>query len=239
MILATAVAFLGLGIVVCLVLPRAYAEQARESLRERSSTMAQGVAFLLADGVISTDSPHGGLERISGMLDSDPDFDSAVLVSRDGRVLARWPENDASWTVPVPDVASVADGGDHYLGVAPVGNSRTVGGVAVRTSTDRLRSDLENVRWLFAAIFAFTGVAFWVLSSYLARGIVDPLEQIRAAAVSLADGEPMVAVPSSGDREIDELGRSIDALGRSRRESTLMPNPLVNYLKERTPQNKG
>ena len=39
--LATALAFVGLGVVVCVVLPRAYAEQVRESLRERTRVLSR------------------------------------------------------------------------------------------------------------------------------------------------------------------------------------------------------
>ena len=120
------------------------------------------------------------------------------------------------------------------MSVAPIG-SGAAGSVAVRTTTARVANDLENMRWLFLSIFVTACVSFWVLSRYLVHGIVDPLESVREAAMRMADGERHVPVPASGDREIDELGRYIDALGQKRRHSTLMPNPLMDYLRERSP----
>ena len=237
-VLATALAFVGLGIIVCLVLPRAYSEQARESLRERTVHLSQGVAFLLADDVLSAEDPAAALQSVAGVLDSDPDFESVVLLAPDGNVAARWPADDEGWSAVAPRTVTVSDTGTHYLAVAPVGNSRTVAAVAIRTSKARLSADLANVGWLFAAIFVFTCMAFWLLATYLSRGIVDPLEEIRQAAVSLADGEPLVTVPISGDRELDEIGRSIHHLGRARRASTVMTNPLMSYLQENAPQTR-
>jgi hypothetical protein len=34
---------------------------------------------------------------------------------------------------------------------------------------------------------------------------------------------------------LDEIGRSIDNLGRARRDSTLMTSPVINYLRDRSP----
>jgi hypothetical protein len=238
--LATALTFVGLGVMVCLVLPRAYAEQVRESLRERTLVLSRGVAHLMHDWESPAESadPASGmarLRRLAGLLDAEPDFDSVVLLGDDGSVVAQWPDGAPAWVPESTEGEGTIEGHDHFVAVAPVPGSRDVASVAVRTSTARMALDLENMRWLFAAIFSLTCVAFWVLSTYLTRGIVDPLEDIRRAAMSLADGEPHVRVPKSGDREIDELGRSLDELGAKRRESTVMSNPLTTYLRERSP----
>jgi hypothetical protein len=235
--LATALTFVGLGVLVCLVLPRAYAEQAREGLRERTRILANGVAHQLQhDEVVGghTGDPAHRLRRVAGWLDSEPDFDSALLMDPDGRKLAVWPASAQDWSGDIAAETKLGRGRTHYVAVAPV-SSGTIGSVAVRTSTTRVAGDLENMRWLFVSIFVVACMSFWVLSRYLVHGIVDPLEEVRRAAMSLADGERHVPVPASGDREIDELGRYIDALGRKRRHSTLLPNPLLDYLRERSP----
>jgi hypothetical protein len=230
-LLATALAFVGLGSVVCLVLPRAYTEHVRESLHERTFVLTQGVAHLVAGSA----SPETAFGTLVGLLDADPDFDSAILLGPDGAVRAQWPEHVARWSAAIPQGTVVLEGRDHFVGVAKLRGSEALAAVAVRLSTARMIADLESARWLFVAIFLLTCGAFWVLSTYLTRGIVDPLEDIRRAAMSLADGEPRVVVPHSGDAEFDELSRYLDELGQKRRQSTVMANPVVAYLRETSP----
>jgi hypothetical protein len=236
-VLATALAFVGLGTVVCLVLPRAYAQQSRDSLRERAFVLAQGVSHLVSAGLVQDETDPGPL---AGLLDAEPDFDSIVFIGAEGKARAHWPSSVARWSAAVPEGTVVLEGRDHFVGVSRVQGPGAVAAVAVRLSTARMIGDLESMRWLFAAIFLLTCGAFWVLSTYLARGIVDPLEDIRRAAMSLADGEPRVVVPRSGDAEFDELSRYLDELGQKRRHSTVMPTPnVVAYLRETSPVEKA
>ena len=148
------------------------------------------------------------------------------------------PESVADWSGEIGRDGRLGQDRGHFVAIAPIG-SGAVGSVAVRASTARVAADLENMRWLFVSIFVVACVSFWVLSRYLVSGIVDPLEEVREAAMRMADGERQVNVPASGDREIDELGRYIDELGQKRRHSTLMPNPLLDYLRERSPVAKA
>jgi signal transduction histidine kinase len=67
---------------------------------------------------------------------------------------------------------------------------------------------------------------FFILSQYLTRTILSPIEDIGRAAMGLADGEPVVEVPRTGDREIDDLGEFIEKLGESRRQSRVMTSPM-------------
>jgi len=235
--LATALTFVGLGILVCLVLPRAYAEQAREALRERTHILANGVAHSIARDEVfgrSVEETALRLRDVSAWLDSEPDFDSVLLLDGEGNAVAVWPASAENWSDRIAEDARLDRGRDYYVDVVPIG-SGAFGSVAVRATTARVGEDLENMRWLFLSIFIVACLSFWVLSRYLVHGIVDPLEEVRVAAMRMADGERHVPVPASGDREIDELGRYIDALGQKRRHSTLMPNPLLDYLRERSP----
>lgn len=236
--LATALTFVGLGTLVCLVLPRAYAEQAREGLRERTWILANGVAHQIQHVQGQPGDPAHRLRLVAGWLDGEPDFESVLLLGAEGKALGAWPSSTPDWSAEIAQDSHLTRGRTHYVAVAPVG-SGPVSSVAVRTSTARVAADLENMRWLFVSIFVVACVSFWVLSRYLVHGIVHPLEEVRHAAMSLADGERHVPVPASGDREIDELGRYIDALGQKRRHSTLMPNPLLDYLRERSPVDKA
>jgi len=97
--------------------------------------------------------------------------------------------------------------------------------LVVRVSTARLAGDLENAQWFFLSILLFVASVFVVFTRYVSKSIVDPLERIGRAALELADGEPKVEVPRTGDREIDELGELIAQLGSSRRSSRVMSAP--------------
>ncbi|HVH08054.1 MAG TPA: HAMP domain-containing protein, partial [Myxococcota bacterium] len=70
------------------------------------------------------------------------------------------------------------------------------------------------------AVFLFADVAiFTALGAYLLRGrVVQPLEQLAAAARALAAGDHAARAPLAGTRETAELGAAMnemtDALGR-------------------------
>jgi HAMP domain-containing protein len=221
---ACTLAFLGLGAMTCLVLPQAYEFQGRQALRERTEILAKGTAFLIQQDRFRPDGL--GIQSVSGWLDGDPDFESAVLLDADGRLLDWWPDMSAGWDTDPPIRATHTMGSGHFSSIVPVsGMNGPVAAVGLRTSTDRLHMDIQNVRWLFASIFLFICGVFWILTTYLTRGILRPLEDIRQAAMSLADGEPIVDVPQTGDHEIDELGQYIASLGSQRRASTVMQRP--------------
>lgn len=221
---ASALAFLGLSAVVCLVLPRAYEAQANSAFQDRVTTTARGVAATLGVQL----SPDGtALDPVTRWLASDPAFVAVVLVDANGRAIDRWPDSAGSF-------GALPDAGGTSVHVAPNGTvavqplrpgDPSSPWVAVRYSTVTLVRDFENVRWLFASLFLFTSVVFFILTNYLTRTILQPLEEIGRAAMCLADGEPVVQVPTTGDREIDDLGQFIAKLGESRRQSRVMTSP--------------
>jgi len=221
---ACTLAFLGLGAMTCLVLPQAYEFQGRQGLREHTEVLAKGTAFLIQQDRFRPDGL--GIASVSGWLDGDPDFESAVLLDEAGQLIDWWPDMSSGWDVDPPIRATTTMGKGHFSSVVPVsGMNGPVEAVGIRTSTERLHTDIQNVRWLFASIFLFICGVFWILTTYLTRGIITPLEEIRQAAMDLADGEPIVDVPQTGDQEIDELGRYIASLGSQRRASTVMQQP--------------
>jgi HAMP domain-containing protein len=226
---ASALAFLGLAAMVCLVLPRAYEHQMQESFSERTASLATALAF-----VLYRPGQEANLEPVAAMsswLAADPSFQGAAVLDADGRALSKWPESSPGFDGPVPHTAVVHFTPTSCIAFHPnSGNGPTLRVVAVRRSTESIVRDFENVRWLFATIFLFTSGVFFILTTYLTRTILHPLEEIRRAAMSLADGEPVVEVPHTGDREIDELGEFISKLGESRRQSRVMmsPNELRN-----------
>ena len=222
---ACALAFLGLAAVVCLVVPRAYEAQRRTQFSDRAERTVRGLAFLLQRPGLAPD--PGALASLSGWLVADTDFESAAVLDAEGRVLARFPESARPMPAHVPDVAaSVGDGGTTVAFHPLVGDGATRYVAAVRLSQHSLVRDFENVRWLFASIFLFTSGVFFILSQYLTKTILSPIEEIGRAAMNLADGEPVVEVPRTGDREIDELGEFISKLGESRRHSRVMSSPM-------------
>jgi hypothetical protein len=223
---ATGLAFVGLGLVVCLILPRAYQQQAKAHLRERTEILARSVTLALQreygrSGEVS-------LSIVSEWLGPEPDFEAAVVLDSQGNVLDGWPAPTDGWGRQIPERLMVTESTGHFVAISRlVGTEESAAAVGIRTSTDRLHSDLMGVLWLFASILLLTCAGFVVLATYLTRGILHPLEEIRKAAMDLADGEPLVNVPMSGDLEIDELGGFIAALGAKRRHSTVMQNPLA------------
>ena len=220
---ASALAFLGLSAMVCLVLPRAYEHQIEEAFSERTSNVAIGLAFLLRSPDLQNPL---AMASVSSWLVADPAFQGAALLDAAGRQITKWPESAPRFDGPVPRTAAVRYTPTSCVAFYPVGGEgASLRVVAVRRSTASIVRDFENVRWLFASIFLFTSGVFFILTSYLTRTILHPLEEIRRAAMSLADGEPVVEVPHTGDREIDELGEFISKLGESRRQSRVMMSP--------------
>lgn len=222
---ASALAFLGLAAMVCLVLPRAYEHQMLESFSERTENVARGLAFLLRRPGREVDPT--ALTSVASWLVADPAFQGAVVLDSQGNTLSRWPESASGFDKEVPRSPAVRFSPMSCIAFHPIdGEGDTVHVVAVRLSTASIVREFENVRWLFASIFLFTSGVFFVLTTYLTRTILHPLEEIRRAAMSLADGEPVVEVPQTGDREIDELGEFISKLGESRRQSRVMMSPM-------------
>ncbi len=221
---ASALAFLGLSAVVCVVLPRAYEAQAMSAFQDRVMAAARGVTAMVGGSPVLDGS---ALDPVTRWLASDPAFVAAVLVDPNGRAIDRWPDSAGSF-------GELPDTGDAHVRVVPSGTVAVQPlrpgdpgspWLAIRYSSTSLVRDFENVRWLFASLFLFTTVVFFILTNYLTRTILQPLEEIGRAAMSLADGEPVVQVPTTGDREIDDLGQFIAKLGESRRQSRVMTSP--------------
>ncbi len=220
---------------VCLVLPTAYEIHARSLLVDRAQSLAQGAAVVFSDP--DRDIDTSGFDDISVFLGSDSTFEVIAIVDESGTVLARWPEKASSLGATVVPT----DGPRRNLTFAPgtqaISNADPPRSVHVRLSTRELVLDLENVRWLFASIFLFTSVVFFVLTTYLSRSILNPLQEIGRAARNLADGEPVVTVPVTGDREIDELGSFISKLGENRRRSRVMMSPMAVLSSQKRREN--
>ena len=231
---ACGLAFLGLTAVVCLAMPRAYEAQARSAFGERALGHARALAFL--DESPGKDDRHA---VVAGWLATEPSFVSAAITRQDGSAVARWPVGSTMPGAGKSEALSVVRVSDGYLAHHPIitddGTRLTA---SVLLSSESLVRDLENVRWLFASIFLFTCGVFFVLTLYLTRTILEPIEQIGRAAMDLADGEPLVNVPMTGDREIDDLGNFIRTLGENRRHSRVMENPL-DVLSRRSRKRAG
>jgi hypothetical protein len=224
-IAACALAFLGLAAVVCLVIPRAYEAQRRATFVNRAEVAVRGLAYLLEKPGQSPDA--SALAALSGFLVADPDFESATVFRTDGQILAQFPAGARPISGPIPTAPTSTPSPTGCAAYRPLlGDGTTQYVAAVRLTSQSLVRDFENVRWLFASIFLFTSGVFFILSQYLTRTILSPIEEIGRAAMNLADGEPVVEVPRTGDREIDDLGEFISKLGESRRHSRVMTSPM-------------
>jgi hypothetical protein len=215
--------------VVCLLLPHGYRVQGQDRLRNEGAGIGEAVAMRLQTG------PDGSVAlppaaELAAWATVHPSLDRIVLFDADGAEIDRWPEGGAAWDgLPLPS-GHVGDPPflvvSHPIRPIDAGEDAAVGAhVGVRMSSALLLADVNEVRWLFGAIFLLMSGVFVVLTRYFSLSILTPLEDISRAAQSLADGEPMVQLPETGDREIDELGEVISRLGQVRRQSRVMELP--------------
>lgn len=80
------------------------------------------------------------------------------------------------------------------------------------TSLGDIAESNHALRTALAIIGACLTVLALLLSYYLARRILDPVEHVRAVAARMAAGEFSIRVPETGEDEIGRLGRTINAL---------------------------
>jgi len=225
---ASITAAVTLSVAVCLLLPRGYQVQGRERLRSEANGIAEAVALRVHAGPDGTVVLPAAAE-LAAWAAAHPSLDRVVLFDADGVEIERWPEGGVAWNGPTlpsgrddPLYLTVS----HPIRAIDAADDRAVGSrVGIRMSTALLVADVNEVRWLFGAIFLLMAGVFFVLTRYFALTILAPLEDISRAAQSLADGEPMVQLPETGDREIDELGQVISELGKNRRRSRVMEIP--------------
>ncbi len=212
LLVASALALLGLTGVVGVTLHQVFERQARHDLRDRTTLLASGAAAMASRGGDLADWDLRWLER-------DPDFVSLRLLDAGGRLLRSFPRDAA-----VPGTAGAArpqgsgepaivERGSELVALAAVPEGASeFRGVEIHMSKIRLHRDLQNIRWLFGSIFLFAGAVFAALALYFTRGVVLPLEEIRRAAHRLVNGEPNVRIPVSGDREIDDIAHFVHSL---------------------------
>ena len=206
LLVSCAVALLGLTAVSGITLHQVFESQAIDELNERAKVLAQGAAAFLS----IPDSGEGAdrLPELVAWLKSDPDFESIRLLAEDGRLLfaSRLP------ATALPAAANLQP----YVAVAPATRGSSTLQAEVSLSPARLARELENIRWLSVSIAFLAGAVFAALSIYLTRGFVLPLEQIRRAAHRIADGEPNVRFPVSGDWELDQFAHFFQSLAERR-----------------------
>lgn len=232
--------------VVCLLLPHGYRVQEEDRLRAEAAAVADALALRLSTGEDGAPSLPPDAE-LSAWAVAHRSLDRISLFDAEGAEIGHWPEGAPAWNgVPLPDghagsppfltVTRTIRALDAGEGPAAVGSR-----VAVRMSTAPLLADVNEVRWLFGAILLLMAGVFVVLTRYFTQSILAPLEEISRAAQSLADGEPMVQWPETGDREIDELGEVISRLGESRRNSRVMevPHEMMKRLRAPTAASGG
>jgi methyl-accepting chemotaxis protein len=220
LLLASAVALLGLTAVAGVTLHQVFENQARDHLAERAKILALGAAAFLS--VPGRDSDFTGAEadRLASLvawLKTDPDFESIRLLDEDGSILLTFLAAGAA----SPDLPS-------FSAAAPASRGTSALQVEVSLSPARLARELNNIRWLSASIALLAGAFFAALSIYLTRGVVLPLEQIRRAARRIASGETNVRIPFSGDWELDEFAHSIESVAE-RRAGSIAARPKPDH----------
>jgi hypothetical protein len=225
-IAACTVAFVTFSVLLSFVLPRSFRAFAVEDLRERTRSMAASAAL----------HSHGsGVESLADValaLEGELDFESLARLDAEGRAIAVWPTGARGWDAPVRRAEQLEENRDHFLAIAPIGG-REAEWIAVRTSTARLRQDLASVTALLLALLLSIGSALLALAVYLLRAVLGPLEEIRLAALQLADG--------GGEAEVDELGALISELSDDarRREAGAASLELIPRREAHVPRVAG
>lgn len=238
-LVASALALLGLTSVVGATLHQVFEFQAREDLRTRTRLLAEGASTAVARAVTAPTNETAAIEvalraeffAMNAWLESDPDFESIHVLDDAGRRLLSFPDRgfptDSSAErrlLPPPGETKLVERSDGFLAIVPLaepaGRARAI---EVRCSTKRLQADLEGIRWLFASIFLMAGAVYSALALYLTRGIVHPLDEIRRAGLRMMSGETNVRIPTSGDREIDDIAHFLHSLAERRPAATPMP----------------
>ncbi|WP_410615749.1 sensor histidine kinase [Amycolatopsis sp. lyj-109] len=184
-----------------------YHDNTKSELERAADSVALAVSHELNAG-LTPDMPPSG-------EDEDEDADVGIY-SPDGRLLAgRGPavagpveRQAAKATV---DVVIGLEGEEMALAVPVVSGPRVTGVVraAVPESQLRLRIILT---WLGMAglAVATTGVS-WLLARRFTKRLVQPLEELAAAAERLGDGDFTARSPRAGIPEIDQVGETLDA----------------------------
>jgi HAMP domain-containing protein len=205
LLLASGAALVGLAAVAGITVHQVFYNQAREHLRGRAGVLAQGAAAFL-----SIPDSGDGADRLTALiawLKLDPDFESIRLLGDRGNVLFSFSNAAAQSSTPEIEPFSAAAQATRHQGPLEV---------QLALSPARLARDLENIRWLSAAMALLAGALFATLSAYLTREVVLPLEGMRRAAHRILNGEPNVRIPVSGDLELDEVAHFFQALAERR-----------------------
>ncbi|MGH2571054.1 MAG: hypothetical protein ACRDGR_07505, partial [bacterium] len=167
------------------------------------------------------------------LLEGELDFESLAFLDAEGRVLAVWPTGARGWESPVERAEQLTESRDYFLATAPIGGGWNEW-IAVRTSTARLRQDIDSVTALLFALLLSAGAALFALAGYLLRAVIEPLDEIRLAARHLAERDRDLDARSAGDAEVDELGGLITRLSDDGLRGGIVGAPL-----ERTPKREA
>ncbi len=236
LLVASALALLGLTAVVGATLHQVFAQQSRDDLRRRTELLARAATAFASRSV-----PASAAEV--GWLQSDADFESLRLFDADGRkvgvfppstVVARETPRPTSPAVSPANDVTIVEGKNELVAFAEVFGGAGAQRLELRMSTARLQNELQNIRWLFGSIFLFAGAVFAALALYLTRGVVLPLEEVRRAASRIVNGELNVRLPVSGDLEIDEIARFFHSLAERTNGAPSAPRNQAGPLRSET-----
>jgi signal transduction histidine kinase len=232
-------------------------------LASGSALLTAGVAFVAYDFVVFRESLVRALQRDAAIiaanstaalefqdpkaaestlraLAADPHVAGAAIYDETGRLFARY-ARDPAFAPPAqaaPDAASHRFAGGRVLLYQPIVSERRIGSVYIEAELRERWARLREIALIVALVsLAALGVAVRLSSRY-EKAIARPVQQLAAAARSVAANDYSVRVPAAGK---DELGLLIETfnemLGRvQQRDAELLDarQGLEQRVQERT-----
>jgi methyl-accepting chemotaxis protein len=222
----------------------------REAVMGRVTVLAEGIEKDV-EKVTGFGLPLNALEGMSdklrGLLESDKDLSSAILMDKDGRVL--YASNRALEGTVLSDPATrnaltatsplvqeyTADGEGRLEKVMPLigPDGKIMGFLRVALRSAAVNRQIRSQLWwsLGVGIVCFA-VATYLVMLFMTRTITDPLTAMAATAVRMAGGDLTQHVEVAGRNEIAQLGTSINSMSQSLRETLGRVNQTMTGLAE-------
>jgi signal transduction histidine kinase len=176
-----------------------------------ASTQSEGLLNVLVAG-IAVDSEHvADLKHATG-------GSNFVFVSKDQVVASTLPADVAQSVISAQGNGRLKLGGAEYFSSTfPLTDleGHEVGRLAILRSFEAAQERISNVRWRLvsvwiAAVFLGLTATYW-----LTRRILQPLQQLDAAAAEIGRGNYQVQVPVKGSGEIARLTESFNTMSGS------------------------
>jgi len=183
-----------------------YREDTTSDLERAADSVALKVSDALSSGRRPVVPPLGGDEAAGDVGIYGPD---GWLLAGHGPTRADDVVRGAS--AATTDMVTGTVGDEQALAVPVVSGTRTVGVIRASIPLSQLYTRI-GLTWLAMAGMALAAVAVsWLTARRFTTRLVQPLEDLAAAAERLGDGDFTARSPRAGIAEIDQVGEALDA----------------------------